>query len=64
MKPEKEDLEAATAPPPTPPPTNVAEADKGTVVFAIAGYATCSSLMLVVNKVRNDVPGGGGTVDA
>jgi len=25
--------------------------DKGSVMFAVLGYATCSSLMLVVNKV-------------
>ena len=40
-------------PEPEPSKTNVAEADaqRGLVTFAVAGYTVCSSLMLVVNKV-------------
>jgi hypothetical protein len=39
-----------------PPKTKVIEADSQSslVAFSIAGYATCSSLMLVMNKVRTD----------
>ena len=37
-----------------PPPLDIDPRPKGTgtVTFAVAGYACCSSLMLVVNKVR------------
>lgn len=29
----------------------VAEASRRQIIFAVAGYATCSSIMLIVNKV-------------
>ena len=47
-----EELEAARPAPP-PPRKNVAEAEaqSSLIVFSIVGYATCSSLMLVMNKV-------------
>jgi hypothetical protein len=56
-KPAESDLEANGASQP-PPNQKVSEIDNGKekalIAFSIAGYATCSSLMLVVNKVRKE----------
>lgn len=44
-------VEAPAAPAKAVASAAAAEASRKTIIFAVAGYATCSSIMLIVNKV-------------